>query len=135
MILPDMIAAGKYDWVDPDITAETFPAKGIGKKQFRAKLFDFGRNISSDDVVAAMKKQNFKPGDHIHGLAFGVAFPEEHRKHPIACLGSSAQVLRNRFAVCLDRVGDERNLSLNIRGGRPWGDRWRFLAVQEVSVT
>jgi hypothetical protein len=59
--------------------------------------------MSSEDAVAAMKKEKFTPGTHVHGLAFGAAFPEEQRKYQIACLGSFARVrgsrdCRERFA-------------------------------------
>jgi hypothetical protein len=132
--LADMIAAGRYDWVNPNITAERFPVEETGRKQFRAKLFHFDRYISSDDAVAAMKAENFTPGSHVHGLAFGATFPDEQRKYPIACLGSSARVGGDRRVVCLDRHGDERRLYL-IDCDDGWVDGWRFLGVQEVSDT
>jgi hypothetical protein len=59
--LQGMIAAGKYDWVSPNITAGKFPVEGTGKKTFRTKLFHFGRNISSNDAVAAMRSEGFTP--------------------------------------------------------------------------
>jgi len=127
--LADMIAAGKYDWVNPDITAERFPVEGTGKKTFRTKLFAFGRYISSDDAVAAMKEEGFTPATHVHGLAFGAAFPEKQRKYPIACLGSSAQVHGDRYVVCLNGNDDERFLGLS-----DWGVCWRYLGVREVSA-
>jgi hypothetical protein len=131
--LAAMIAAGSYDWVNPDITAERFPVDGTGKKMFRTKLFHFDRYISSEEVVAAIKDENFTPGNHVHGFAFGAAFPEQQRKHPIACLGSSAQVLGGRVVVYLDRVGDKRGLRLsNWNDG--WNDGWRVLGVQDVSA-
>lgn len=130
--LPDMIAAGKYDWTSPEITAERFPVAGAGKKAFQAKLFDFGRYISSEDAVAAMKEEEFTPATHVHGLAFGSTFPEEQHKYPIACLGSSARVHGHRHVVCLGRGDDERHLSLGDWSG-DWDDYWRFLGVREVS--
>jgi len=133
MSLPDMIAAGKYDWVNPDITADRFPVVGTGTKRFRTKVFDFGRLFSSEAVIAAMKAETFLPGDHVHGLAYGAAFPEEQRKNPIACLGSHAQVDGFRRVVCLDGGGAGRSLRLVSWGGG-WGGDWRFLAVQEVSA-
>jgi hypothetical protein len=130
--LEAMIAAGKYDWKNDDITAERFPIEGSGTKKFSAKVFHFDRRISSEDAVAAMEKEQFAPATHIHGLAFGAAFPEEQRKYPIACLGSSARVRGSRGVVCLSGGGGGRCLDLcGWRGG--WYDRWRFLAVQEVS--
>jgi hypothetical protein len=132
--LQAMIAAGKYDWADPEITAEKFPVEGEGSKKLRTKLFHFGLNISSEDAVAAMKKDNFTPGDHVLALAYGAAFPEEQRKYPIACLGSTAQVRGRRNVVCLHWRGAGRDLRLSYWGD-DWGGYWRFLGVQEVSDT
>jgi hypothetical protein len=133
MALADMIAAGKYDWVDPDITAGKFKVEGTGTKKFRTKLFAFGRDISSEDAAAAMKAEHFTPATHVHGLAFGAAFPEEQRKYPIACLGSSAQVHGGRDVVYL--YGDDGGRDLNLGGWvGDWYDGWRFLGVQEVSA-
>jgi hypothetical protein len=130
--LQAMIATGKYDWVNADITAGRFPIEGTGTKRFRTKLFHFDRNISSEDAVAAMEKEQFAPAGHLHGLAFGATFPEEQRKYPIACLGSSARVDRRRYVVCLCRDVGERRLDLDDWDG-DWSAYWRFLAVQEVS--
>jgi hypothetical protein len=120
--------------VSPNITAGKFPVEGTGTKKFRTKLFHFGRDISSEDAAAAMKAEHFTPATHVHGLAFGTAFPEEQRKYPIACLGSSAQVYGNRDVVDLGRDGDGRDLDLRDWYGA-WFGHWRFLGVQEVSDT
>ncbi len=130
--LEAMIAAGKYDWTNSEITAARFPVECTGKKKFRNKLFHFNRNISSQDVVTTMKKEKFTPGGHVHGLAFGATFPDEQRKYPIACLGSSARVFGGRGVVCLDRDDAERSLRLR-RWDGGWHGLWRFLGVQEVS--
>ena len=130
--LKAMIAAGNYDWKNDAITTNRFPVKGTGIKKFRNKPFHFNRYISSEDVVAAMKQAGFEPATHVHGIAFGAAFPDEQRKYPIACLGSSAQADGNRGVVDLIGGGAERYLSLRgwVDG---WGDFWRFLGVQVVS--
>jgi hypothetical protein len=80
--LPDIIAAGKYDCVNPNITAMRFPVEGTGKKSFHTRLFHSRFISSSQEVAAAMKKENFTPGSHLHGPAFGAAFPEAQRKCP-----------------------------------------------------
>jgi hypothetical protein len=126
--LRTMIAVGKYHWANPNITAEHFPIEERVIKIFRPKLFDFGRHISSDDAVTAIKKEKFDPATHVHGLAYSATFPDEQRKYPAACLGSSARVDRLRQVVCL--FG--RNLDLNY-WGVVWYGNWRFLGVQEVS--
>jgi hypothetical protein len=131
--LQDMIAAGRYDWVNSNITAKKFPVEGTGTRTFRTRLFHFGSNISSEDAVAAMEKESFTPATHIHGLAFGATFPDEQRKYPIACLGSSARVDFRRYVVGLGRSGAKRALHLCYWYGG-WRGGWRFLAVQEVSA-
>lgn len=132
MSLEQMVAAGNYDRKDNAITAERFPVEGAGTKRFRNKLFHFGRSISSEVAVAAMQKEKFTPGSHVHGLAFGAAFPDVQRKCSIACLGSSAQVDGRRSIVCLLRRDAGRSLFL---GGweSGWHGRWRLLGVREIS--
>ncbi len=130
--LQAMIAAGNYDRKNGDITADKFPVEGTGVKKFRTKVFHVGRNISSKDAVAAIKEEKFLPSGHLHGLAFGATFPEEQRKHPIACLGSSAQVYGDRRVVCLLGSGTRRFLDLYFWDA-DWDGCWRFLGVQEVS--
>jgi hypothetical protein len=134
--LQAMISAGNYNWANPNITADRFPVEGTGTKKFRTKLFDPGQFISSPDVAAAMQTEDFTPGGHIHGLAFAATFPEEQRKYPIACLGSSAEMSFGRhWVVCLDARNDgERNLNLYSRDDG-WLRGWRFLGIQEVSGT
>jgi len=139
MSLLAMVAAGNYDWKHNAITADRFPIEGTGTKRFRPQLFHFGRIISSDDAIAAIKAEkaeNFTPASHVHGLAYGAAFPEEQRKYNIACLGSSAQVYCNRSVVCLRHGFDARRYLDLCRwaGICAWPDYWRFLAVQEVSA-
>jgi len=126
-----MIATGNYNWASPDITPDRFPVEGTGIKRFRPKLF--GPHISLEDAVEAMKTENFTPGDHVQGLAFGSAFPKVQLQHRIACLGSSALVVGDCCVVCLSRDGAERGLGLSYRDDG-FDDFWRFLGVQEGSV-
>ena len=132
MSLQDVISVGNYDHAYPGITQEKFPVEGRGTKKFRTKLFKFGRKISSKNAVARMKAENFTPGGHVHGIAYGATFPEEQREHGISCLGSSAQVRSNLSVVCLS--GDSHWRSVELQGWDDvWDSDWRFLGVQEVS--
>jgi hypothetical protein len=78
----DMIAAGRYDYANSNITAEKFPVEGTGTKQSRARLFHFGRFISSEDAVAAITKENFMPADHVHGLCVRSSIPRGTAQAP-----------------------------------------------------
>jgi len=125
-----MIAAGNYNWVDyPFITTEHFPIEGTGKMKFRCKLFGSGCYVFSvDAAVAAMKKENFTQGSHVHGLAFGAMFPKEQFEGSIACLGWFAHVRGRRFVVYLEGSSLGRSLYVGV-----WPAGPRFLGVQEVS--
>ncbi len=134
--LEAMIAAGRYDWRNSDITPERFPISGTGIVKFEARLIHPDRDISSDDAEAqirALDPQNpWEPGKIEHLLSFGAKFPKEQRKRPIVGLGSVARVDGCCDVPCLDRDGSERGLHL-LWGGDGWDAVSRFLAVREVS--
>jgi hypothetical protein len=130
--LDAMIAGGRYDWINAAITAARFPTEATGVRRFSMKLFQLGRAVSSEEAIAAMKKERFAPATHVQGLAFGAMFPSEQQRGPIACLGSSAQIIGVRYVVGL--VGDRvmRRLGVYDRLGA-WNGEWRFLGVREIS--
>jgi hypothetical protein len=130
--LKDMIAAGMYDWVNSDITANRFPLERGGTTNFCPKLFDFGPHISSEDAIEAMSKDKFRPGGHAHGLAYGATFPDEQQRSRIACLGSSALMLGHRHVLYLDGDATERRVNLH-DWHRGWTGRWCLLGVREVT--
>lgn len=134
--LREMISAGKYDWVNPDIKAENFPIEDIGIKQFRTRVFEFSNEVSSQDpavlitkvasrnATVAMKKEGFDPATHVHGLAFGAMFPDEQCQYSIACLGFVAHSAR--VVLCLFKDNPRRGLGLGYWGGDWDGRCWRF---------
>jgi hypothetical protein len=131
-----MIAAGHYDWSNPDITATRFPITGIGAVSIEAKLFHFDRYIMSDEAVDAIKTADtshpWEPAKIEHLLSFGASHPEEQRHYPIVALGSVAEVYGSRHVPYLRRDGAERRLRLGWWGGG-WRGSCRFLAVRNRS--
>ena len=85
--LEHMIAAGRYDWIDDDITAERFPVKGEGVAEFETKLFRFDV-VSSGNAIKEIEAQGWQAAGIEHLLSFGAANPDEQRKYPIVALGS-----------------------------------------------
>lgn len=83
-----MIKAGNYDWVDSDINSEHFPLKGKGKHELTATLFHFDRFIVSDDAIAEMDKQGYRPGLNEELLFLGEKYPALQKEFPIVALGS-----------------------------------------------
>jgi hypothetical protein len=124
-----MIAAGRFDWTTPDITAKRFPITGTDIMQAEAKLFHFDRYLSSEDAVAAIKAEDpenpWEPAKIEYLLSFGTSNPDEQRRYPIVALGSVARV---RGVPCLRGGGGERSLRLYW-----WDVGYRFLAVRNRS--
>jgi len=135
--LEQMIAAGRYNWENSDITGERFPIKGRGKIEFWARYFHFNREISSENAVEKIKAEDptnpWAPAQAAHLLAFGATNPDEQRKYPIVGLGSVAKVHGNRYVPYLHRDDARRYLGLDW-WSYDWDPIYRFLAVRRVSV-
>lgn len=128
--LEQMIAAGKYDWSYSEITAKRFPLKGIGKVELEPKLFYFGREMSSDDVIAEMDKEGFRPCTIEELLAIGEQHPELQRKFPLVALGSVSEINGDRDVAYLHSDGSGRYPNLVWFDGG-WDDFDRFPAVRK----
>jgi hypothetical protein len=134
--LQQMIAAGRYDWINPDITATRFPMQGTDTVPIETRLFHFDRFISSADAVAAITTADaenpWEPAKIEHLLSFGAAHPDEQRRYPIVALGSVAEVGGHRRVPYLYRDDTKRSLSLGWWVS-DWGGFYRFLAVRNRS--
>ncbi len=135
--LAEMIAAGKYDgYINPDITEKHFPIPKIPaglptKVELNLKLVHFNKVMTSDQVLAELKKQGLRPATLPELLAFGAAYPDKQREFPIVALGS---VWRgpsgDRSVPGLWGCAGGRGLDLGWFGG-DWGGYYRFLVVRE----
>lgn len=133
LTLAEMIAAGRYDWTNSDITAKRFPIVGLGTALVEHKLFHFDRTVSSDEAERLIVAGGYQPAKIEHLLAFGAAYPEEQRKYPIIALGSVANVRGARLVSCLYRDGSGRDLYLGWRDVE-WFGRCRFLGVRNLAL-
>ena len=138
-----MIAAGRYDWVDDDITPKRFPIVGTGVVEFETKVFHFDRYISSEDAVRFIRSELIEPDPSTTFsfwepapiealLAYGAKNPDEQRQYPIIGLGSVAEVDGDRHVPYLGRHDAERVLFL-YWWGSGWDAHYRFLAVRKLS--
>lgn len=128
--LEQMIAAGKYDWKNDDITAKRFPLKGNGKVELEPKLFYFGRDMSSDNVIAEMDKEGFRPCTIEELLAIGEQHPELQRKFPLVALGSVSEINGDHDVAYLHRDDSGRYTNLDWFDS-DWDDFDRFPAVRK----
>ncbi len=128
--LDAMIKAGRYDWVNSDITAKHFPVKP-GPTEVSIELVYFDRAMTSDDVLAELARRGLWPATLPELLAFGAKYPEKQREFSIVALASVwRRWYGHRSAPCLWWDAPERVLDLGWLDGR-WGAHYRFAAVRK----
>ena len=131
MSLADMIAAGRYDWTNSDITAKHFPVKGEGKAEVEIQLVHFDRVMGSDDVIRELDKMGLRPAAIEELLAFGAKYPDVQREFPIVALKSVwRSAFGYRYVACLSGDGSGRDLHLRWFGFG-WSEFCRFAAVRK----
>ncbi len=129
--LAQMIVAGKYNWVNPDITQEHFPITASGTVELLPELVHFGKSMSTDDVLKELDRRGFRPTTLPELLAFGTKFPEKQREFPVVSLGSVwADSRGDRRVPVLDGYPSERGLDL-YWVGRDWHVDCRFLVARK----
>ncbi|MEK7586250.1 MAG: hypothetical protein AAB453_00040 [Patescibacteria group bacterium] len=127
LTVEQMIAAGGYDWTNPDITSTLFAVKGEGQHKRLAQLIHFDEDISSDEAKKRLYERGLRPGKFEELLGFGAKYPKTQKKFPIIALGSVARLDGSGLVAYLDESDSRRNLSLDCRGD-DWDRRCRFLA-------
>ncbi len=129
--LAEAIAAGKYDWVNPDITPDRFPIFGEATVEVEMRFVHFNCAMESDNVLKELDQAGLRPATLAELLAFGAKYPDKQREFPIIALGS----------VWQDRYGDRnvpglwndasvRRLRLNWFDSG-WDEDCRFLACRK----
>ncbi len=111
--LEDMIRAGNYDWVGSSII-QNFPSNcDWGVHGVTAELFHFDRTMNSDEAIAEMEEQGYRPATIVELLAFGAEHPELQREFPIFALGSvSPSHPGPRCVPYLSSASSKRHLGL-----------------------
>ena len=141
--LKDMIAAGRYDYVEEDLTPRRFQVKGTGIVRLEPKLFHFeGRTFKENaiDLIVGLIKADDKdnpwePATIEALLAYGAKHPRKQLKHSIMAFGSVVKIGKYYAVPSLERDGvrwDERNLIFHYCHFA-CGDDGRFLAVRKLS--
>src|SRR5688572_25090966 len=85
--LSERIRAGKYDYVDPYVTAANFPTPPKGIVETRVALVPLGQVMTTGEVYGFHRKLGFAPATIHDLLAFGIAFPDVQKTHPVAAFG------------------------------------------------
>lgn len=127
--IADSLKAGKYDWKNDNLTDANFPSKEKGECEVEFGLFHFNKTISSDDAIAKMKTEGFRPATIRELLAYGEKNPEVQREFTIVALGSVARLDGHRGVGFLGWGFSGRFADLFCCDG-VWDGGYRFLAVR-----
>ena len=122
-LLLRLLTTAKFGWVDPNITPENFPEEPIRSEDY--KVYHFGRDTFSEQVVAKMTKDGYLPANIYEFLSW----KDWNGEDTVVALGSSCVVDDHRRVPSRYRDGAGRNLSL-IRWDGGWHGDYRFLAVR-----
>jgi hypothetical protein len=134
--LSGLVAAGKYSWVNDNITQKNFGKPdndNTGEVELETQIFNFGKSVSSETAVARMANAGFRPANHFELAAFGAQHPKVQREKSIVALGSSWIVPDGGALVAyLDGISSHRYLNLDYWGGG-WRSNYWFLGVRQES--
>jgi|SRR3989339_35170 len=126
----ELVVEGNYDWSDSNVTSKNFPRSEEGTKDKKeVALFHFNKTMTSEDVIAEMKKDGYRPATIFELLALGVTQPELQRGFPIIALGSDCTLDGSRPVACLCGSAGVRDLYLSWLG-LDWSDRCRFVGLR-----
>ncbi len=129
--LQEMIATGKYDLVNCNITQNHFPLTGNGKIELLLDLVHFGKTMSIDNVLQEFDRRGLRSAILPELIAFGAKFPEKQREFPIVALGSVWTGSNGyRLVPYLYGHGSEGGLYLHWYD-YDWRDSYRFLAFRK----
>jgi hypothetical protein len=125
------VKAGRYDYVNPNITAQNFPAKRSDKAATTVELVHFDKYMPSDEAKAELDGMGLRPAELHELLVLGTTHPKLQRKFPIIALGSVWQGPDgSRSVTFLDGYGSERYLYLS-QVDSDWFEHCRFAAVRK----
>ncbi|MBO9714595.1 hypothetical protein [Sphingomonas sp.] len=125
----DRVARGDYGWRNPDLTEQRFPVTDAQVGEKALEIFHFRRSLSSEDAIREIRAAGFEPAETGDILAFGEAFPEAQRRHPVVGLGSVVEIDGKLSVPVLWFDGEERTLDLIWYDG-DWHRNYRFLGVR-----
>lgn len=129
----DMVKAGNYYYVRPDITSENFALDAECAWAQEIFILRFGVMTPSEPIIKAMDAQGLRPATLTHALALGANYPEAQKQGPIIFLGSPwVNASGDDYVPRLDSNVENSNRVLNLvwSGGR-WRLWHRFAAVRK----
>ena len=130
-MVEELVEDGSFDWSNDNTVSTNFTKpEGGSTSEKDMGIFHFGENISSEDAIAKMKAEGYRPATIWDLLGFAKKHPDLQREFPIVALGSVAIVTGFRRVAFLYGSGSECGLDLGYLDV-VWGGGCRFLAVRK----
>lgn len=94
--LEDALGAGRYNWVNSQVTPSNFTSTQTGRATLSGVLIQFSPQASLDYVMS-QAAAGMRPATLPELLAFGQAYPDVQKKLPVLALGSFADLVVNTY--------------------------------------
>lgn len=135
LTVAEMVAAGKYDWANSDISFEHFPPDPSRPmtESVCVEIVRYGCPMSNEDIDRDFEKRGLRNATLPELLALGAEHPDEQRNGAIAARGSVWHgSLGDRGVAYLCRAAAGSGRGLDLRWiERDWQRWWRFAAVRK----
>lgn len=82
----ELVAQAKYDWWNDWVTDERFPLQTHEPVSRKIEIVSFDHDPTSEEVLAEFSRRGLERPTYEDALYFGIAYPDEQRKRPIAFL-------------------------------------------------
>lgn len=128
--MAQLIADGKYNWVNPDIAKHFSIQPNEGSRPTELHLLWYNKVMTSDQVLADMDRQGLRPATFLELLWLGIQHPLLQPDFPIIALGTVVRVDGHRIVACLCRSVRGRCLRL-YRFVFKWNECCRFAALRK----
>ncbi|OGD68521.1 hypothetical protein A2996_01125 [Candidatus Campbellbacteria bacterium RIFCSPLOWO2_01_FULL_34_15] len=128
----ELVTEGVYDAVEAGVTSENFPRPLFGMKVKKdVILFNFGKRINSEQVIAEMSKEGCRPANTHELLALGIAQPELGKEFPVISIGSVCCLDGHRYAVRICGGPEVRHIGMScVDTEGDWLDICQFAGVR-----
>ena len=131
--IAEMVVAGHYDYVNPNISPDTFPLQSSKPRHTIMYLLRINKVMKSDEILAELDRQGLRPATLPELLSFGATYPDKQRAMDIVALtGTWRDQDGYRKAPCLYAEKGHRFLGL-LRWDLRWDPDTRVAAVKALN--
>ncbi len=133
------ISEGNYDSFFHFEALMDYQPEQSGQVEVEAKLFRFKSSLTTQEILAKMDAEGYRPAELFELLAFGAKYPGKQREFTIVALGTSVPRYGFTYIPCLTGGTDHRYLETTWghEKNEPWEhvERERFLAIKKSQLS